>query len=256
MCTLYRLHDITLKKRTSIMKFILGFVVFALSIVGSMQFKSCCDVASGVFFRNGKKSSGVYTLQNFCGYNFSVQAYCDTITDGGGWIVIQRRKDGSVDFNRFWWEYEVGFGTLTGEFWLGLKALHCLTYQGSWEMKFEFLFPNKSMSYLHYNVFKVGPAVKGYPLTIGGYTGIHKGDPFSTHPLNGMKFSTKDRDNDKLSGRNCVFEFGKPLNGWWYNRCSHIDANAYYGLIYVFLGDREHRLPFTEIKIRPHRCTI
>lgn len=53
-------------------------------------------------------------------------------------------------------------------------------------MKIEFFFPNKSMSYLHYNVFKVGSALNGYPLTVGGYTGIHQVDPFSTHPLNGM----------------------------------------------------------------------
>jgi len=133
--------------------YFLVFIVFALSIVESLQVKSCSDVAAGFSFRYGRKYSGVYNLQNFCDHNFSMQAYCDTITDGGGWTVIQRRKDGSVDFNKFWWEYEVGFGKLTGEFWFGLKALHCLTSQGNWEMKFEFLLPNKSTSYLHYKVF-------------------------------------------------------------------------------------------------------
>lgn len=132
-CTLlqriHTLHGTILKKRTSAMKIILVIAIFALSIVESMQFKSCCDVASHFSFRHSRRHSGVYTLKNFCGYNFSVQSYCDTITDGGGWIVIQRRQDGSVDFNRFWWEYEVGFGKLTGEFWFGLKALHCLTNQ-------------------------------------------------------------------------------------------------------------------------------
>ena len=241
------------------MKLILAIFVISLSIVGSVEFKSCCDVASGLSFRYNRQYSGVYVLQDFCGYNFSVQAYCDTITDGGGWIVIQRRKDGSVDFNRFWWEYEVGFGKLTGEFWFGLKALNCLTNQGNWEMKFEFLLPNKSMSYLHYSVFKVGPAADGYPLTIGGYTGIHKVDPFTTHSLNGMKFTTRDRDNDKHSSKNCAYEFGvsKPLNGWWYRHCAHIDPNAYYGHpSAIYLGKAEHPLPFVEIKIRPRQCTI
>ena len=34
--------------------------------------------------------------------------------------VIQRRIDGQTDFYRGWSEYEVGFGDLTKEFWLGM----------------------------------------------------------------------------------------------------------------------------------------
>ena len=41
--------------------------------------------------------------------------------------MVQRRQDGSEDFNRTWVEYEDGFGKLTGEFWYALRALHCLT---------------------------------------------------------------------------------------------------------------------------------
>ena len=51
-----------------------------------------------------------------------VHGYCDTMTAGGGWLVIQRRKDGSEDFNRNWVEYEDGFGSLTGEFWYGFMS--------------------------------------------------------------------------------------------------------------------------------------
>jgi len=40
--------------------------------------------------------------------------------------VIQRRKDGSENFNRPWADYEKGFGNLNGEFWYGLKALQKL----------------------------------------------------------------------------------------------------------------------------------
>ena len=45
----------------------------------------------------------------------------------GQWEVIQRRMDGSVDFNRNWASYVDGFCDPDGEHWLGLKNIHCLT---------------------------------------------------------------------------------------------------------------------------------
>nr|KAG5692427.1 hypothetical protein BaRGS_032480 [Batillaria attramentaria] len=64
-----------------------------------------------------KQSGSIYTIYPDPATPISV--YCDQDTDGGGWTVIQRRQDGSVNFNRDWADYEAGFGNLTGEFWLG-----------------------------------------------------------------------------------------------------------------------------------------
>ena len=57
--------------------------------------------------------------------------------DGGGWVVLQRRFDGSVDFDRVWTECERGFGNLTGEYWLGLIKMHRLTAIAPQELRID-----------------------------------------------------------------------------------------------------------------------
>ena len=47
------------------------------------------------------------------------------------------------------------------------------------------------------NKFAVGSSNDQYPLSISGF------DPFYTHPLNGIKFSSRDRDNGIYSD-NCA----------------------------------------------------
>ncbi|KAL7976121.1 hypothetical protein Chor_008369 [Crotalus horridus] len=56
---------------------------------------------------------GVFDIQPPGGQAFKV--FCDM--DEGGWTVIQRRQDGSVDFDRLWDAYKDGFGNLTGGWW-------------------------------------------------------------------------------------------------------------------------------------------
>ncbi|KAM4020402.1 ficolin-1-like isoform 2-T2 [Anomaloglossus baeobatrachus] len=59
-----------------------------------------------------------------------LKVLCDMHTDGGGWIVFQRRSDGSVDFFRDWNSYKIGFGNRMNEFWLGNENLHRITSTG------------------------------------------------------------------------------------------------------------------------------
>ena len=123
---------------------------------------SCCDLRSTYFFtfgRNVKTSSGIYSVKNFCGNNSVIaDGYCDHCNGGGGWLVVQRRQDGSVDFNRTWREYEDGFGKLTSEFWYGLRALHCLIGQGGWEMRMDIKLAKSTNIFLQNEQFKVASA--------------------------------------------------------------------------------------------------
>ena len=242
---------------TTITLIALGIMlVDACPIVTSIN-GSCCEVKSNSFkfmFSTPLKSHA-YNITNFCGDCEAVaEGYCDAVTDGGGWLVVQRRQDGSVDFNRGWVEYEEGFGSLTGELWYGLRPLHCLTDQGQWQLRIDFTFTNGTKSYLSYKSFSVGPANSQYQLSISGFTGVTT-DPFTTHSLNGMKFTTKDRDNDNYGGNCAVSGEGNNAGGWWHNGCSLIHVNHQYKHKYsMYLNRAYYSLPFIEMKIKPIIC--
>ena len=219
---------------------------------------NCCQLGYGRFtFSRKTKPSGLYVIPNYCkDDHLEAEAYCDTINGGGGWLVVQRRQDGSVDFNRTWLEYEDGFGNLTGEFWYGLRALHCLTGQGGWEMRMDIKLANGTNIILQYEQFKVASAKDKYKLTVGGFQGTTT-DPMAHH--NGMNFTAKDNDNDNRDGDNCALYHGleKPIGGWWYKSCWQIAPNIIYDYVYgIFLNSQWHTLPYIEIKLRPHKCNI
>ena len=217
--------------------------------------RSCCDLTNFPLF--SKPSSAVYQLMTNCSCqvsSFSTETmgvYCDMNTTDGGWMVIQRNeKDGVNTFNTKWKDYEEGFGDLNGDkLWYGLKALSCFTETGQWELRIDFQFDNKTWSHLHYKQFKVGSSSAKYPLTIGGFTGITPTDPFVTHPLKNMKFSTSDDDNDQHGG-NCAGSY----SGWWHNKCAHIYPNRQPP--YIYLNSNGYDLLSIEMKIRQHDCII
>ena len=59
-------------------------------------------------------------------------AHCDMDTEGGGWLVIQRRINGSVDFYRNWTDYVYGFGDLDGSFGTGWRRSTASPHEMMW----------------------------------------------------------------------------------------------------------------------------
>ncbi|RUS73925.1 hypothetical protein EGW08_018315 [Elysia chlorotica] len=146
---------------------------------------------------------------------------CDTVTDGGGWIVIQRRSTGDVDFYRNWKSYKVGFGTLDNDFWLGNDNIHTITSTGKYELRVDLKY-NGTSKFALYDKFVIDSEDDKYKLHVGTYSGT-AGDSLKYH--NGYSFSTFDKDNDKSSG-NCAVE---NTGAWWYNVCHYSNLNGKWG---------------------------
>ncbi|XP_059160808.1 fibroleukin-like isoform X1 [Physella acuta] len=148
-------------------------------------------------------------------------ALCDTKTDGGGWIIFQRRVLGDVNFTRDWNAYKHGFGSLVGDFWLGNDWISNLTMMGYNELRIDMT--RKGIKYYaHYDHFKVDNEAASYKIYMSSFSGNVK-DKLSYH--HAMKFSTFDRDNDWLS-ENCAGTF---KGGWWFRDCREAALNGVWG---------------------------
>ncbi|XP_051993278.1 fibrinogen gamma chain [Xyrauchen texanus] len=238
--------------------------------------KDCQDVAN-----KGGKVSGLYYVKPARALE-SFLVYCEIDSFGRGWTVLQRRRDGSVDFNRNWVQYKEGFGYLSPddktEFWLGNEKMHLLSVQSNvpYVLRIEMVDWEGNKKFADYSTFKIGPEVDSYRLTYAYYSGGDAGDAFdgvdfgvdpsdkfyTSH--NGMQFSTPDKDNDKFHDH-CALQEG---SGWWMNRCHAAHLNGKYysggkytekdsqygydnGLIWATWHSRWYSLKETTMKIIP-----
>ena len=200
----------------------------------------------------GYTSSGVYTVCPGGSYHECIQVLCDMTSDCGGWTVVVRRQDGSVDFYRKWADYQVGFGDLSGEFWLGNDNLVTLTSNDSrvtWEVRFDLEDWDGNTAWARYNAFKI--TQDSYTLHLGTYDASSTaGDGFGYN--RGSPFSTKDRGN-----QHCA----KQREGaWWYDYCSWAQLTGKYyqrqndcnycGIMWFYWKGKHYSLKESTMKIR------
>ena len=147
----------------------------------------------------------------------SVPVYCSCEGEGEVWTVIQKRFDGTVDFNRSWTDYKNGFGDACGEYWLGNEALHQLTATNSFRLMIVVIDWGQNSKFATYDTFSVADEANGYRLNLGQYYG-NAGDSMDGH--NNCEFNTKDRDNDE----NPLYNQAERYSGaWWY--CDGLQSN-------------------------------
>ncbi|XP_013973822.2 tenascin-X isoform X18 [Canis lupus familiaris] len=179
-----------------------------------------------------------------------LNVFCDMETDGGGWLVFQRRMDGQTDFWRDWEDYAHGFGNISGEFWLGNEALHSLTKAGDYSMRVDLRAGDEAV-FAQYDSFRVDSAAEYYRLHLDGYHGT-AGDSMSYH--SGSVFSARDRDPNNLL-ISCAVSY---RGAWWYRNCHYANLNGLYGstvdhqgVSWYYWKGFEFSVPFTEMKLRP-----
>ena len=143
-------------------------------------------------------------------------------TDQGGWLVFQRRQDGSIDFYRNYSQYTNGFGDVSKEHWLGLELLHQLSTKYTVKLRVDLEDWEGNKAYATYSKFSVGDAASGYRLSVAGYAGT-AGNGLEYQ--NAMKFTTYDKDQDSSSGSSCAVDYS---GAWWYNECHHSNLNGLY----------------------------
>jgi len=185
---------------------------------------NCMDAKVRKFLnKDGNRGSGVYHIKPLDGGN-GFDIYCDMRTDGGGWNVFSRRFDGSVNFYRPWADYKNGFGSLSGEHWLGLDKINRLSKSMPHKLRIDLKSFDGVHSFGTWRTFMVDDEAHKYTLTARGFRDGGIGNSLRYH--SGRPFSTYDRDNDAWAN-NCASYFH---GAWWYGACHHSNLNGkWYG---------------------------
>jgi len=176
------------------------------------------------YYNSGATTDGIYEIylpsgpkHVFCRMNVTGQ--------GGGWLSIQRRIDGDVNFHRTWQDYKKGFGEVDDEFWLGNEILHYLTstYPHQFYVRAtsfdltnyiskhdDFLVLNEEQNY------RMSASVNSLEGTLQSLQGDNLNQSFSTY----------DNDNDSWRMGSVAAKYNH--GGFWYAAGSNFIPNGNY----------------------------
>ncbi|XP_062593604.1 ficolin-1-like, partial [Saccostrea cucullata] len=101
-------------------------------------------------------------------------------------------------------------------------AIHILTKDKNQELRVDLQSYNGEQAYAMYSTFYIRDEDNKYRLTVSGYNGTAGNSLWYN---NGMKFTTKDQDNDLRGNGNCGISCH---GGWWYRGCTHANLNGLY----------------------------
>ncbi|KAM4728019.1 angiopoietin-related protein 3-like [Anableps anableps] len=226
------------------------FLTSGTSSTTMMNLPSDCSE----LFDKGERANGTYAIKPSGSEPFMV--FCD-MSRGHGATVIQRRRDGSVNFDQPWEKYECGFGDLQGEFWLGLKKMYSLASQGNSVLHIQLEDWKQNRHFIEYRFYLEG-SESNYAIRLIYLSGSLP-NPVSNHT--GVVFSTKDRDNGSHWASKCAHP---QSGGWWFSSCGDANLNERYSRMRAN-GRSERRrgiqwrsgrkafysFTFTQISIRP-----
>ncbi|XP_019326316.1 PREDICTED: LOW QUALITY PROTEIN: angiopoietin-1 [Aptenodytes forsteri] len=215
-------------------------------------FRDCADV-----YQSGFNKSGVYTIY-INNVSDPKKVFCNMEIAGGGWTVIQHREDGSLDFQKSWKEYKMGFGSASGEHWLGNEFIFAITSQRQYSLRIELMDWEGNRAYSQYDRFHIfiGNEKQNYRLYLKGHSGT--AGKQSSLILHGAEFSTKDADND-----NCMCKCALMLTGgWWFDACGPSNLNGMFytagqnhgklnGIKWHYFKGPSYSLRSTTMMIRP-----
>ncbi|XP_062593161.1 angiopoietin-4-like [Saccostrea cucullata] len=125
--------------------------------------RDCMDLLD-----NNYTYTGVYDIFPYGTSSIPVRVFCDMTTMGGGWTAIQKRKNGSLSFDRNWSDYKNGFGVPEQDIWIGNDVIHQLTKRAASSLYVSVKLDNGTDLYELYESFSISSETDKYKLFLAG----------------------------------------------------------------------------------------